>query len=194
MQKVLFDPGYSKCILGISENIEFIYGAFQASYMPIKQKKFQFSVLLPKIKQTLNQNIAFYLGCLLWASYIKTIKGAEVEDNPCLGEEYNEETSTHDVLYLIEFVTKILDKDSKYYIGKPYEADIKHLKILENYLEFVKLNKGFINLKTTDDLILPEGLKKLDENSVKLVKEKIDEAINDNKLLKLYEIYDYILE
>ena len=194
MQTVLFDPGYSRCILGISENIEFMYGVFQASYMPIKQKKFQFSVMLPKIKETLNQNIAFYLGCLLWASYIKTIKGAAVEDNPCLNDEYNEENSTHDISYLIEFVTKILDKDSRYYISKPYETNPKHLEILKNYLEFIKLNKGFVKLKTTSDLILPKSLKPLDDASSKIVKEKIDEAIKNKKLSNLYEVYDYILE
>lgn len=194
METVLFDPGYSNCVLGISDNVEFIYGTFQSSYMSLKQKKFQFSVLLPKIKETLNQNTGFYLGCLLWASYIKTIKGAEIQDNPCLGDNYDEEASKRDVLYLIDFITTILDKDSRYYINKPYEKNPKHLKVLETYLDFVHLNKGFCNTKTTDEIILPDNIKGLDENGAILVKNKIDEAIKNKKLSKLFDVYELILD
>lgn len=194
METVLFDPGYSSCVLGISDNVEFMYGAFQSSYIPHKQKKFQFSVLLPKIKETAKQNIAFYLGCLLWASYIKTIKGAEITDNPCYEEDYDEEASTRDVKYLIDFITDILNKDSKYYIGKPYEHDPKHLKILETYIEFIKINKGFVSLKKTDELKLPSNVKPLTEETSKIVKNKIDETIKEKNLSKLYEVYDLILD
>ena len=194
METVLFDPGYSSCVLGISDNVEFLYGTFQSSYIPHKQKKFQFSMLLPKIKETAKQNIAFYLGCLLWASYIKTVKGAEIIDNPCYEDEYNEEASIRDVKYLIDFITDILNKDSKYYTGKPYEYDPKHLKILETYIEFIKMNNGFVNLKTTDELNLPSNIKPLNKDNSEIVKNKIDEAIKEKKLSKLYEVYDLILD
>ena len=65
MEKILFDPGYSSCFLGISDSVEFIYGAFCDSVVPFKQKKFQFSALFLKIKNMAAQNVAFYLGCLL---------------------------------------------------------------------------------------------------------------------------------
>ena len=194
MEAVLFDPGYSSCVLGISDNLEFIYSTFQSSYMSQKQKKFQFSLLLPKIKTTLKQNIAFYLGCLLWASYLKTIKNTEVIENPCLNEGYDEETSTRDSKYLIEFITKTLDRDSKYYIGKPYEYNPRDLKILESYIEFIKLNKGFVELKNTNDIILPSNLKNLDEENKEIVKNKIEDAIKEKNLSILYDVYDLILD
>ena len=194
MRTVLFDPGYSACLAGISDSIELMYGAFQTTPMPLKQKKFQFSMILPKIKDMVLNNVSFYLGCLLWASYIKNFKNAEIINNPCLNTEYTEENSIEEPLYLIDFIETRLDKDSRYYINKKYEKDERFINILKTYIEFIKLNKGFVEIKTTDELILPSNIKPLDKDNLNLVKSKIDEAIKNKKFSLLFDVYSLILD
>ncbi len=192
MEKVLFDPGYSSCFLGISDSVEFIYDAFCDSVAPFKQKKFQFSALFSKIKNMAFFNVSFYLGCLLWACYIKSFKDAVIENNPCLNQEYNEEASLEEVNYLIEFLTTKLNRDTKYYINKTFEADPRHIKILETYKDFIITNKGLCAVEKTSDIILPENLKKPDKKALNAMKNKIDEAIKLKDLTKLFDVYDLI--
>lgn len=194
MQTVLFDPGYSSCMSGVSDSIELMYGAFVSTPMPLKQKKFQFSMIFPKIKDMILQNVSFYLGCLLWASYIKNIKNANVINNPCLDTEYNEENSIEEPLYLIDFIETNLDKDAKYYINKRYEKDERFINVLKTYVEFLKLNGGFTKLKTTDEIVLPSNIKSLDENKMSEIKSKIDEALDKKKLSVLFDVYSLILD
>lgn len=193
MESVLFDPGYSNCVLGFSDNIEFMYSIFEEQIMPLKQKKFQFSVILPKMKSMVAGSTAFYLGCLLWAVYIKSKKGAVIEDNPCLEEEYEEEKALEESNYLYEFITKKLVKDTKFFLNKEYKAPSNYITILETYNEFLKLNKGFTNTKTTDDIIIPGNIKNVGEKELEEIKSKIDEAVNSKDLTKLFDVYKYIL-
>lgn len=151
-------------------------------------------MIFPKIKDMILQNVSFYLGCLLWASYIKNIKNANVINNPCLDTEYNEENSIEEPLYLIDFIETNLDKDAKYYINKRYEKDERFINVLKTYIEFLKLNGGFTKLKTTDEIVLPSNIKSLDENKMSEIKSKIDEAIDKKKLSVLFDVYSLILD
>ncbi len=193
MEKVLFDPGYSSCLYGISDSIEFVYSAFHDSTLPLKQKKFQFSLLLPKLKIMLRKNTAFYLGCLLWACYISNVKNAEIEDNPCLDEEYNEEESIREPLYMIDFLKEKLNKETKFYLGKTYVAPLEYVKILETYIDFIKLNRGFANTKNTDEIILPKNIKTQSAKTLTEIKTQIDKALEAKDLLKLFNVYSLIL-
>lgn len=194
MQTVLFDPGYSDCILGVSDNVEFMYSAFVQSGMPLKQKKFQFSILFPKLKKMTEQNVSFYLGCLLWAVYLKSVKDGVFEYNPCLGNEFDEETAYNDTNFLIDFIQEKFNKDAKYYINATYQTDARFVKVLKTYNEFLKLNEGFKNVKTTEDIKLPSCLKAPSLDNIKAIKEKIEEAISLKDLAKLFDVYDLILE
>lgn len=194
MEEVSFDPGFSKCMLGVSDNVEFMYSAFVSSIGNLKQKKFQFSILFPKIQSMLKTNVGFYLGCLLWASYLKNSKTALILDNPCLNEEYNEDTAVDNVNYLIDFVCEKLNKDAKYYLNKTYTTDERYIKILNIYKDFVLLNKGFTQTKKTDEIILPENLKKLNEASLSEVENIINNTLEKKDLNILYEAYDFILD
>lgn len=194
MTTVLFDPGYQACTLGISENIEFIYNVFESSYMPLKQKKFQFSLLVQKLKTMLKKSTGFYLGCLLWATYIKKEKSAQIENNPCLNEKFIEKEAFEEIDFLINFIKEKFPKDSKFYINKIPEIDARFLKVLEIYKNFVKMNNGFVSLKTTDELNLPSEIKSIQDKDYQKIKDTIDNAINSKDLAKLYEVYDLILD
>lgn len=193
MQTVLFDPGYSDCILGVSDNVEFMYSAFVQSSMPLKQKKFQFSILFPKLKKMLSQNASFYLGCLLWAVYLKSLKNAVFENNPCLDTEFDEKTAYDETNFLIDFINDKFNKDAKYYINATYKKDERYITVLKTYNEFLKLNEGFKNVKTTADINLPSNLKVPSTGELKTIKQKIDEAISLKDLTKLFDVYELIL-
>lgn len=193
MQTVLFDPGYSDCILGVSDNVEFMYSAFVQSSMPLKQKKFQFSILFPKLKKMLSQSVSFYLGCLLWAVYLKNLKNAVFENNPCLDTEFDEKTAYDETNFLIDFINDKFNKDAKYYINATYKKDERYITVLKTYNEFLKLNEGFKNVKTTADINLPSNLKVPSTGELKTIKQKIDEAISLKDLTKLFDVYELIL-
>ena len=84
-----------------------------------------------------------------------------------------------------------LKKDAKYYLGMTYEIKPEYEKILTVYKDFITMNKGFVNTKTTDDLVLPENLKKL-ENPEK-VNEGIQNVVKTGELKSLLELYGTIL-
>ena len=81
----------------------------------------------------------------------------------------------------VDFVRNYLDqlkKDVKYYMGQDFTYDPQYLTILDAYKEFLKENKGFVNAKTTDDIVIPQSFKTPDE-------EELDEIFN-----KIYEVND----
>jgi hypothetical protein len=90
---------------------------------------------------------------------------------------------------MINFV-KLFPKDMKYFMGENFEFDEGVNKLLYAYKEFLTVNKGFVNTVTTDDLILPEGMK---TEGAEDFKEKIDDAIKAKDLSKLLEYADLIL-
>ncbi|MDR1167579.1 MAG: hypothetical protein LBK53_01635 [Heliobacteriaceae bacterium] len=178
---VEFDPGFSKHIQAFIPNIEYIYAEI-GKFKNFGQKKLQFKVFYPKIQTLLSNYIAFYLGCMLWASYIKTLGSKPVLNNHCFGGNYSGEEEVDFILGCIER----LPKDVKYYLGQSFSVDSAGRNITEAYREFVKLNRGFTQIQTTDDIKLPEGLKPVGDE----VRAKIEEVTETGKLTQLYSLYE----
>ena len=163
--EILFDPGYSGSVARVSGNIDYLYSAFSA-IPSLKQKKFQFSILYPKFLKSIELNSAFYLGCMLWGVYLKSLKNRKIVNNPCFGTEFDDECF-FEVDFLINFITGGLNRDAKYYLNKTYTPNPLYIKILENYKEFLSLNKGFIEVEKTDDILLPVALKNPNDADIK---------------------------
>ena len=68
----------------------------------------------------------------------------------------------------------------------------KYIKILELYKEFLVENKNFVNTNTTNDIILPSGIKTPDSKGLETIHTKIQEVIKTGKLLDLLEIFELI--
>ena len=66
---VLFDPGYSKYTLAFSQNIDAAYNVLFSIKSP-HQRKFKFQLVYPQLLKLLEHTVSFYLGCLLWATFI----------------------------------------------------------------------------------------------------------------------------
>ncbi len=191
IENVKFDPGYAPIVLNALGQVGYNYYIFSA--IPnIKLKKMNFPHTLRKIEGFLKTNVAFYLGCLLWASYIKQFENAQIEGNKLLGEACSEEEYTSEINFLIDTITKELPRDCKYYLGKNYECDEKYLPILEAYKKFLILNEGFVNCSKVSQIVIPENLKKLNNKQLNLINEKINKAIEEKEIEQLFECFDLI--
>lgn len=189
--QMLFDPGYSASVARVSGNIEYMYSAF-LNIPSLKQKRFQFSILYPKFLKAIDLNVAFYLGCMLWGVYLKNNPGKEIVNNPCLDTTFDDD-SFYEVDFLLDFIKEGLNRDVKYYLNKTCEINPLYLKILENYREFLSLNKGFTNTKKTDDILLPKSLKMPDKAGLKAIYETIYKSVKEDNLEILFKISDIIV-
>lgn len=191
LHSVLFDPGYAQHTTILSMSIEYIYAGIN-QFKNFNQKKTKFKMMYPQITHITDNNVGFCLGSLLWAVYIKSLgDNIEIEGNPCIGGTYDEAETIEEADYSIEFFEK-LKKDTKYYLGKDYQINPQHIKILELYKEFLTLNEGFVNTKTTRDVKLPKELQTPTQNDLDKIHNKIQEVIKSGKLLDLSGVFNLI--
>ena len=191
MSKALFDPGFSKILLSsFSYNMEVLYMDLNR-IKNFGQKKTQFIIVFQKGKSLYDVYLGFYLGCMLWGACLKSMGNEKIEDNPFIGREYQRELSLEEINYLRDFVKKF-DRDSKYYLGKPFKVDENKLKILDMYEEFIDANNGFIETDSTDKIKLVGKLNELTKEEINEINLKIEEVIQKDKLEDLLVFCDKI--
>jgi len=142
-----------------------------------------------KILEIFNNNLGFYVGCLMWAAYIKTQPKQPILSNHCLGQEYNEEANIADTRFMLQF-TELFPKDMKYFLGQNYSFDENNIKLLKIYEEFLVLNKGFVNSEFNTDIQIPESIKT--EKAIDY-KKQIEEVLTTEDLSKLIEYLPTII-
>lgn len=184
-----FDPGFAPYILAFRGTVEYLYMDINR-FKNLSQRKMKFRQYYKKFLELFNNNLGFYVGCLMWAAYIKTQPEQDILNNNCLGGEYNEEENVSDVDFMIKFL-ELLPKDMKYFLGMDYEINPEDLKILEMYKEFLTINKGFVNSKKNTDILLPSGMK---TDGAENFKDRIDEVLKTEDLSKLLEYKDWICQ
>lgn len=188
---VQFDPGFIQHISAFEPNIEYVYDTI-STCRNFNQKKMQFKMFYPKIQSLLKNYLGFYLGCILWAVYIKNLDEKPILNNLCFGGEYSE----NDTLEEIDFIKKYIEqlkKDVKYYTGQNFSIDSQSLNILDAYRNFLKENKGFVETKTTKDIKLPEGFKTPSDKDLKEILEGIEKVIENGKLYELFPLVEKVL-
>lgn len=191
-QTVLFDPGYAQHTTILSISSEYIYAGIN-QFKNLGQKKMKFKMMYPQLVRMVDNNVGFCLGSLLWAVYIKSLGDIQIEGNPCLGGTYDKEEAVEEADFSIEFFER-LKKDCKYYLGTDYKINPLHIKILELYKEFLVLNSGFVNTKTTNDVKLPEAIKTPQKDELEQIYNKIQDVIKSGNLLDLTEVFSLIYE
>ena len=177
-----FDPGFGPHILAFQGTVEYMYMDI-TRFKNLSQRKMKFMQYYKKMLQVFYNNLGFYVGCLMWASYIKTQEEQEILGNNFLGAEYNEDENTAEVDYMINFA-ELFPKDMKYFLSQNFEFEQKVMNILNTYKEFLILNKGFVETKNNTDIKLPANVR---QDDAKNYKEKIDSVIKDGRLEKLLE-------
>ena len=188
--EALFDPGFTKSLIPLSLDTKYFYDELNM-IKNFNIKKSEFRIALPKLAQLTERHIGFYVGCMLWGAYLKTLGSEKIIGNPFLGKEYEEEPALSEINFIFDFVKK-LDKDPKYYIGKPYTFDPKKLEILELYKEFIKKNQSFVNTDTVDKIVLVGKLETMSKEEILEIEKKIQDVIHTGKLEELLEFCDKI--
>lgn len=188
---VQFDPGFIQHISAFEPNIEYVYNTL-STCRNFNQKKMQFKMFYPKIQSLLKNYLGFYLGCILWAVYIKNLDEKPILNNLCFGGEYSENDSLEEVDFIKKYIEQ-LKKDVKYYTGQNFSIDSQSLNILDAYRNFLKDNKGFVETKTTKDIKLPQGFKTPSDKDLKEILEGIEKVIENGKLYELFPLAEKVL-
>ena len=191
MTEYLFDPGYGRHLVSLVFSLEDMYSDIN-KFKNLNQKRFYFKQYYPGMLKLLKQNTEFYLGCLLWAVYLKSLPEGEISGNHCLGKEYNEDSSLVELLFLMKFMTTF-SKDTKYFMNQNFEYSKEDMAMLEVYKEFAQMNKGFTETKKNTDLLLPDVLKTPSAEELKTIKSTIDEVVTTGDFDKLNKLKGYIL-
>ena len=176
-----FDPGFAPYILALEGTVQYLYTDINR-FKNFSQKKVKFLQYHKKLLEVFYNNVGFYVGCLMWASYIKTQPKQKILGNHCFGKEYNEETNIAETQYMLNFIS-LFPKDMKYFLGQTFEFDKKVKKLVEVYEEFLTLNKGFTASEYNSDIALPKGVKEYKEG----FKTSVDKAISEGNLNQLAE-------
>lgn len=182
---VQFDPGFVGHLTAFVPSIEYIYADI-SHFRNFNQKKQKFKLYYHKIQQLLENYIGFYLGCILWAACIKD-ENKPVLNNLCYGGEYSETETLEEVNFVFSYINQ-LQKDVKYYLGQNYSPDEKYLKIVEEYKEFLQLNKGFVGVSSSSDIVLNNGIKTLSKTDKEEILEKIAVVIETGNFNELYPL------
>lgn len=189
--EIQFDPGFVKHMSVFVPNIQYVYNSL-AQFKNFNQRKLQFKMYYPKILSLIKNYIGFYLGCMLWAVYIKQFDNEDILNNLCYGGEY----SDNETLAEVEFVKTYLEqlkKDAKYYIGQNYLYDEIYIKIVNAYREFLKVNEGFVKTQKTNDLKIPDILKTPSKEDMEIISQEINKVVDDGNLYNLLKIADKVL-
>ena len=186
---VQFDPGFIQHMSAFEPNIQYVYNSLN-SCRNFNQKKMQFKMFYPKIQSLLKNYLGFYLGCILWAVYIKSLGEKPIAGNLCYGGDF---TETLEEVDFIKSYIEQLKKDAKYYLGQNFSIDEESIKVLDAYREFLKLNEGFVKVQTTADVKLPTSLKSVDEAGLKEIFVGIEQVIENGKLHELFALSKKVL-
>ena len=183
-----FDPGFGPHIMAFQGTVEYLYSDINR-FSIFSQRKMKFRQYHKKILEVFNNNLGFYVGCLMWAAYIKTQDEQPILNNNCFGQEYDEAENTSETDFMIKFV-ELFPKDMKYFLGESFEFDKGVIELLETYKEFLTINKGFVDSKNNTDIKLPSNVK---TKGAENFKEKIDSVIKTKDLSKLLEFQSLVI-
>ncbi len=191
---VLFDPGYSKFIIPFSPNIDAAHNMLFSIKAP-HQRKFKFRTMYPQLLKLLEQNVSFYLGCLLWAVFItQNFKDSpkEILNNSFIGKSVNEEEMLFEVNYAINYIDK-LKKDCLYYLGTKCNLPEDWTEVMTVYKEFLTINNFLVNAATTADIKIPEQIKIPSKEELSKILETIETVLKTGELKELFKVKNFIL-
>ncbi len=191
---VPFDPGFSEHAVIFTPNIESAYNILN-SIPALHQRKFQFKMFYPQLLRLVDSTIAFYLGCLLWASYItKKYKDTpkKIEGNSYFGKNVKSDDALHEIDFIISYLEQF-EKDCKYYMGKAQDVKPEWDEIINVYKEFLIMNEFLTKAQTTADIKLPSSIKNIDGEQLDKILSQIELSISSAQLEKLYEVKNFIL-
>lgn len=188
LREIEFDPGFAPYILAFHETLNYLYTDINR-FKNLSQKRTKFMQYHKKILAMFENNLGFYVGCLMWASYIKTQPKSKISGNHCFGKKYNEKENISDTQMMLQFV-ELFPRDMKYFLGQNYQFKEEYINLLKVYEEFLVLNKGFTASEYNTDIEIPPAVK---TEKAEEYKTMIEEVLKTEDLSKLLEYLPMIL-
>lgn len=189
-EEIKFDPGFIQHLNALIPTLENIYTTLNR-FKNFAQKRNQFKLYYPRLKNLVNSYIGFYLGCMLWAIVLKNEGKQPVIGNLCYGGTFDDDT-LFEVNCLLQYVEQ-LEKDAKYYINETYKAQDFEKNILNAYKEFLSQNEGFVKCQNTDDIKIPSSLKTPSTQEIQTITNTVKDVVETGDFTKFYNIKDLIL-
>ena len=116
---VKFDPGMGELVVDFNEFINGVYSQLM-SFRTIHQKRARFKLYVNKIEKAMENNIAFYYGCLLWAYYL--VKENQNSPKDIVGNVFlnmtQEQKDEYDYLIQVNFMENYFES---------FERDVNYL-------------------------------------------------------------------
>ena len=125
---------------------------------------------------------------MLWAACIKDLD-KPVLNNLCYGIEYDENETIGEADFVKKYIEQF-QKDVKYYLGQDYKIDGFMMKVLDEYMEFLKLNKGFTSVQNTSDIQLNKEMAKLSQAEKDSILNTIADVVETGNFKELYPLND----
>jgi len=193
-----FDPGFSELLPDFPDNAISLLKEI-SSIKQNHQKKFAFTNYERQICAVIKVYSAFYLGCLLWGSFLAAYfqnSPAEIVDNPMLQLTDEEKSSVAQDKLSGVILTLVgeLNKSAQFYLKRNSFIKPEWVNILQIYKKFTEINNSFLRTKSTSDIMLPEEIeymKNLSQEELISLKNHIDEILKIRNLEGLFEIGFY---
>ena len=153
-------------------------------------------MVYPQLLKLLEHTISFYLGCLLWATFIsKNFKDnpKEILDNHYIGQKIKEDEMLFEVNYAIGYIEK-LKKDCKYYLGKTCNLPDDWMQIMQLYKEFLMVNEFLVDAKSSADIKLPLAIKEPSQDDLNKILEQIELVVKSGELKELFKVKKLIID
>lgn len=157
---VPFDPGFAKFYPPMDENLLDQLNSI-LSLKGINQRKFQLQVLENNLIKPISTITAIYCACVMYGSIIATKykdPAATITDNHILlipEEDRKNLDLSLETKYIIEVYQK-LNKSVEFLFKRKSKLPTNLEDYANLYIEFILLNNHFKELKSTDQLKLPE--------------------------------------
>ena len=182
---VNFDPGFIQHLTAFTPNVNHIYSHLQ--YIKnFNQKKLTFKMYYPKLINLIDTYIGFYLGCMLWGACIKDLN-KPILNNLCYSEKYNEAEILEEIRFMKEYLQQFT-KDVRYYMGQNISIEDFKITILDEYENFLKINKGFTQAKSTLDIKINSTAKDLSQDEKDFILNEIAKVIETGNFKNLYPL------
>lgn len=192
---VPFDPGYSNYLEPFTPTIKAIREDLK-NRRNFSQKKIRFNNLNKMALDILDNNVSFYLGCILWGAYIhkKFEKDPKVIKNNAFlkadDQELNKKNCFIELDSILDFINNY-PRDTKYYTGKEQSLPSFYRKIIDSYKDFIEINDNFVNAETTANIKIPENfafIKDYKDAELEKVYSRILEAVSSGKMAELFNL------
>ena len=186
--KVPFDLGFAPYTLVFSTTYLYMEAEVR-KFKNINQRKMKYKSLESSILKLCDNLISFYLCGMLYGAYLKNNyknEPKEISGNDFL-ELTEEECQKGDVIIEVQTLAKFIKSNDR----NPFSSrkiNPKYDFIIDNYIEFLEINKYFTNVKTTDDIKIPKGfayINRYGTEKLNVLFETLMDCINSKKIEKI---------